>query len=534
MLLRIGNAAMSRCLLIGCLLPGLALAQQAIAPSSVPPPLQREVLRARVELNTALSLRSGATYNGGVDLVYDAVQGFPSPTYFQLAGVYNPVGWSVGWAYHASFDRFRLQGAGLRDVVDASVNSALLGGGVVYGLDLPFGAWAEVQGGLELGGWANAAVEDLDVRVRRAGYLGIHLGALLQVPLADPWSVILRLGGVPAAAASVESAPLSTRRFESQLQVSYGRFPFAGYQAALYAEYGFSRQVVSEAPHNPALFSWRNTHRFGVGLRFLLPERVGPPPPPSGPGRIRGRLLFGNDLPANGVQIRVNGEPGTRTTPDGRFIVSAVGPGKILVTAEGPGFLPLSREVDIPPGTEVTLEPITLERPSGPGTLRGVALFKTGPDRTEPAPQIPISVGGGEPVATGPDGAFTLEKVGPGPVTVTARMRGYKVVEEVVAVPPGGEATVQLILERAGTEELAAFRGQVRSTVGSAVQATLRIPEAQVRTRTKLDGTFQVRLPAGRYTVVFEAEGFVPQRKSVEVAGGDQTLFYVDLAPSDR
>ena len=37
-----------------------------------------------------------------------------------------------------------------------------------------------------------------------------------------------------------------------------------------------------------------------------------------------------------------------------------------------------------------------------------------------------------------------------------------------------------------------------------------------------------------KYTVVFEAPGFIKQTKTVEVADGDQALFYVDLSREER
>jgi hypothetical protein len=78
------------------------------------------------------------------------------------------------------------------------------------------------------------------------------------------------------------------------------------------------------------------------------------------------------------------------------------------------------------------------------------------------------------------------------------------------------------------------MRGQVRTVRGKPVAALLKIPEAQINTRTASDGRFHVRVPGGRYTVVFEAPGFVRQSKTVEVADGDQAIFYVDLSKEDR
>ncbi|HYV49990.1 MAG TPA: carboxypeptidase regulatory-like domain-containing protein, partial [Myxococcaceae bacterium] len=76
-------------------------------------------------------------------------------------------------------------------------------------------------------------------------------------------------------------------------------------------------------------------------------------------------------------------------------------------------------------------------------------------------------------------------------------------------------------------------RGQVRGPGGAPLPgATVRVVEAHVTERTDERGGFQLHVPAGRYTVRFEAEGQVPQTKTVTVTPGEQALFFVDLAPA--
>jgi carboxypeptidase family protein len=54
--------------------------------------------------------------------------------------------------------------------------------------------------------------------------------------------------------------------------------------------------------------------------------------------------------------------------------------------------------------------------------------------------------------------------------------------------------------------------------------------EAHATGRTDERGAFELRVPAGRYTVRFEADGLISQTKTVAVTAGEQTLFFVDLA----
>ncbi|HYH99561.1 carboxypeptidase regulatory-like domain-containing protein, partial [Hyalangium sp.] len=78
------------------------------------------------------------------------------------------------------------------------------------------------------------------------------------------------------------------------------------------------------------------------------------------------------------------------------------------------------------------------------------------------------------------------------------------------------------------------MRGRVRSTQGRPVSATLKIAETKLKTHTRSTGDFELRLPAGRYRVTFEARGYVSQTKIVDVGAGDQALFYVDLSPQEN
>lgn len=85
----------------------------------------------------------------------------------------------------------------------------------------------------------------------------------------------------------------------------------------------------------------------------------------------------------------------------------------------------------------------------------------------------------------------------------------------------------------APAREPANVRGQVRGPGGVPVaRATVRVVEAHLTERTDERGNFELRVPAGRYTVRFEAEGLISQTKAVTVTAGEQALFFVDLAPA--
>jgi hypothetical protein len=173
---------------------------------------------------------------------------------------------------------------------------------------------------------------------------------------------------------------------------------------------------------------------------------------------------------------------------------------------------------------------LPLERVSGPGTVRGlVHLQQEGREKT-PLAGVEVGLAGRVVARSDADGRFELPGVGPGPVSLRFSGAGVRAQEEVVMVPPGAETSVEVMLRKAAAAH-AWMRGQVRSTLGRPLRATLKIRELGREARTRAGGDFEFRLPPGRYQVMFEARGHVPQTKVVDVAAGDQALFYVDLSP---
>jgi hypothetical protein len=166
--------------------------------------------------------------------------------------------------------------------------------------------------------------------------------------------------------------------------------------------------------------------------------------------------------------------------------------------------------------------------------VKGRLLQEQGKDGTKvPVADVEVQLGGQVIARSDADGLFVVPEAGPGPVTLKLVGTGVRTQEEVVVVPSHGEASVEVILQKA-TEVRAWIRGRVHSTQGRPVLATLRVEEARLRARTRATGDFEFRLPAGRYHVTFEARGYMPQTKVVDVGAGDQALFYVDLSPLEN
>lgn len=215
------------------------------------------------------------------------------------------------------------------------------------------------------------------------------------------------------------------------------------------------------------------------------------------------------------------------------FRVEGLASGQVTITASAEGYQPVERKVLVPSGGQASVF-LPLERIPGPGTVKGRLLREQGKEGTkEPVADIEVQLGGQVVARSDADGFFVVPEAGPGPVTLKLAGTGVRPQEEVVVVPSHGEASVEILLRKAA-EVRAWLRGRVHSTRGRPLQATLRVEEARLRARTRATGDFEFRLPAGRYHVTFEARGYVPQTKVVDVGAGDQALFYVDLSPLEN
>ncbi len=328
-----------------------------------------------------------------------------------------------------------------------------------------------------------------------------------------------------ADGAAAPSGSVGVSEYGAGAEVAVGRFNVGAFQVSPLVDYELS---VTQASKQSYTLSFA-AHRFGLGLKVGLPDTSAPPPAPTGPGRIRGRVLLPDGVaPGAAATVQVVGGPSLVADARGAFELPAAGPGPVTLRATAAGYGPVELALEVPAGGEAEAS-LVLSRPTGPGRIRGVARVSGGKG---PAANVPIQASG-RGVISGADGAFVLAGVGPGPVKVTVNAPGFQPYEELVSVPPGAEATLEVTLIKAGAQKaLATLRGLVRSTRGAPVQAAVKIREASASTKAGADGRFLIRIPGGRYTVQIEAKGFISQTKSVDVGDGDQAIFHCDLEPA--
>ncbi|MDQ3265265.1 MAG: carboxypeptidase-like regulatory domain-containing protein [Myxococcota bacterium] len=484
-----------------------------------------------------LAHRSGEILQQGYPIRYS---GF-APSYFRASALWYPSGFFLGAAAELSVDTFVIRGDGLTPGVEERVwgTSAAVAGSARLRLNPSLEL--ELQAGL--GVWSvpfllydadvesNLATRQLQVFGPRLGAGGIwttpSYGLEVRARLS-PTAFTAGLGGLTST-----SGHLSFNLQGTLGALHLGKFelvPLAGYELT-----AFGGQERTAADVEPTLKASQISHRLYLGLRAQFGEamvkRV-----PTGPGSIRGQVLSETGEPMPGALVRVVGSATAQgiSGPKGEFNLAQVPHGPVELEVDAAGYRVARLAMTLTPEAALSSS-VRLEKKVGPGRITGRA-FARNDDGAPGAPLAGVQVEGPDAqlVVSDAAGAFTLEKVGPGLVTVFIRSSGYQELEEVVEVPPETAAALEVSLARQKQKTLASLRGRVRSVAGKPIAAQLRIPEAKVAVRAGADGRFLLRLPGGRYSVVFSAPGFITQTKSLQVADGDQALFYVDLSPEER
>lgn len=503
---------------------GRASAQATSVPDDAP--------LSRAELIYAQSFRDARLKDESLEVRF---RGF-ALSYLRLSAVafFSRSPW--GAAVDLATEAFRIQG---RDLLDRDAD---LGG--LRGSRFSVAAvrsWtprsrflAEAQLGYAFGRVPVIDSREGSLRVGSLRYHGLQLAGIGHWRASDRLTAQLRARFLPRSfgADSPFGAP-SLMDFGLGAQLSYELRKVG--KARLWASADYELSSVTGSGGGIISLS-QSAHRFGLGLRLTgLGSAAGARPVATGPGRVRGRVLLSTtETGVPGVQVAARGGSPVTSDAEGRFTLETAGSRQVELRASANGYAPTTATAAVSPGSEVSVV-LRLERLTGPGSVKGLVLAPaTAGGVKAPISGARVEVQGAAELRTDAEGRFTAVGVGPGPLSLRVQAPGFKTLEDFVSVPPAGEAAVELTLEKTGLRALASLRGQVRSVSGVPLRATLRVREAKVFARANAQGQFQVRLPGGRYTVVFSAPGYISQSRTLEVADGDQALFYVDLSPGDR
>jgi hypothetical protein len=355
----------------------------------------------------------------------------------------------------------------------------------------------------------------------------LHHGPLLAaaVGLDRGWPITVQVRGVIApigAASSAVSAAGAAGWYGAGLELGLGRLSLLGAAWTAVLDYEFRAAFVDAKPSNYKLEQM--SHRLALGLKARFysasasPVRIAPLVTT---GTLLASVVSPEGQPISGAQLEVEGRA-LVADEKGQFKLEKLEARKWTVTANAPDFKPASASAEVVAGEEAKLT-LVLPRPSGPGSLVGTVRLKAG---DLPAADATVTVKGLPPVKTTADGAYRIEGAGPGAVAVTVVFPGYLPVEEAVQVPPERTATLDVKLEN--KRPMARLRGKVTASSAD-FKATVTIVEVKQKISVSGDGKFSIDLPGGNYKVVVEAPGYLTQSRVVNLADGDQTIYYFEL-----
>ena len=173
---------------------------------------------------------------------------------------------------------------------------------------------------------------------------------------------------------------------------------------------------------------------------------------------------------------------------------------------------------------------VTAPPPSARGRVRGIIRTANGAATAgAPLSRVLVEIAAGPTVTTDHHGRFSIDNLGPGLITLRLSREDLIAAREVVSLPAGGDVEVVFTLKSATVAAPAVVTGLVRSETGSPVTASVRLIEPGLTAQADAKGHFHLEVPAGNYTLVIEAPGFVTQRKNVVARAAEHNIYDVDL-----
>lgn len=256
--------------------------------------------------------------------------------------------------------------------------------------------------------------------------------------------------------------------------------------------------------------------------------------------RLRGRVVTvdGTPVPSARVAIVRTEEhslaPMTMADESGVFVLTLDAEDRdypFRVEAATPGYL-ARRSVLIDASTD-PLDGIELALSPG-ASISGCVEDPSGC----PVASVTVSAGGPHSrgtTVTGEDGTFEIRGLDEGLHRMTVTAPGWNAVDDGPVFAEAGETDVRLVVDSPGTIE-----GWVVDTVNGVPVAQFSFAMARGirpsggRTDTLSgDGSFSLAgVPAGSWTLLVSADGYVQWSETCEVAGGETTEVTVELVPA--
>jgi hypothetical protein len=145
-----------------------------------------------------------------------------------------------------------------------------------------------------------------------------------------------------------------------------------------------------------------------------------------------------------------------------------------------------------------------------------------------PVAEAAIEIPGHGSALSANDGSFAIDAVPESAAELRVRAQGFREFSLPLAIGrPSGEAPLEIGLERDLPE--AQIRGTVRSYSGKPVAGLVHVQPGDLVRTLSTEGTFEIEVPPGEYTVLITAKGYVPQEQRIRVDKGDVTVIAVEL-----
>jgi hypothetical protein len=145
-----------------------------------------------------------------------------------------------------------------------------------------------------------------------------------------------------------------------------------------------------------------------------------------------------------------------------------------------------------------------------------------------PVADATIEIPGHASTVSGSDGAFAIDAVPQSADELSVRAQGFRDFSLPISIDKhGGGEPLEIVLARELPDPQ--IRGTVRSYRGTPVAGLVHVqPGGLVRT-LGAEGTFEIDVAPGEYTVLITARGYVSQEQRVRVEQGDVTVIAVEL-----
>jgi len=223
-------------------------------------------------------------------------------------------------------------------------------------------------------------------------------------------------------------------------------------------------------------------------------------------GTINGSVTNTAGSPLGGVQVSGGGVQAS-TLGNGSYTLTGLTPGPVVLT----GYTNVTQTVTVQADAAVTASAMQLA-PNASGSISGSVIDGSG----HGIAGATVSASG-QTATTGSGGAFTLNNVPAGTVTLTASAAGYQGASETVTVNAGAAASAQP-LQLIGND--GNVSGVVTNASGSPISGAT-VAFGGGTTTTNSSGAFAINnIPVGTIQLVASANGCVNQQQNVSITAG--------------